>query len=213
LNLAPYLEDFGPFTVGDAPRGTFPVEYTEPHETTVVGLPDDALVSAWIASPLGHRFEVPISLPDADALPDDPQTFNYPADLALSLPGIWSLVVQVNGQTIRPARFVVQAIDGWHTLDTARDEWRDAEAIADAALWNLLESARVQCASFAPPITGFPPVTYLQAQIMQARALARSMTAQERDQLGEGEFSVTVYPLDHTIRALLRPKRGTPGRI
>lgn len=218
MNLAPYLEDFGPFTIGDAPVGVFLVEFTEPGGTTAVPLPDDALVSVFLVSPLGGRWVCPVVLPeDGSSVGQDgaPVIVEYPAALEFLEDGLWTLQVRVDGQTIRPFRFVVQAIDGWHSLDTARDEWPDANTMADAALYRLLGAAREQIEAFAPLrlTEGFPPSTWLQAQLMQARALARSMVAQSGDQIGEGDFAITVYPLDHVIRALIRPKRGTPGRM
>lgn len=216
MTLVPYLEDFGPFVVGDAPTGSFTVEFTEAGEGIVAAIPAD-VIEALILDPSGLSVDVAIER-EGSTDPDFEEEFVsalWPDGFVFSMPGVWSFVTRTAGTRSRARRFVVEGFDGWHTLDTARESWADARQLDDVTLYNLLRSARTQCAEFAPKrlLTPFPEVVVLQAQLMQARALARSLVAQANDTIGEGDFAVTVFPLDHTIRALLRPKRATPGRI
>lgn len=109
-------------------------------------------------------------------------------------------------ETVWVPSLVVEAADGWHSLDSARDEWRDAP-LDDPALFAVLDSARDQCGAFAP-LVDVVPARYRQAQLMQARALWNSGAVAQNDQLGGGDLTVTVFPMDWTVKNLLRPKRA-----
>lgn len=75
----------------------------------------------------------------------------------------------------------------------------------------LLAAARVQCEAFAPTVPeGEVPENYRVAQAMQTRALFRSQRAGGGDQFGADGMTVTVFPMDWTVKALLRPKKGAP---
>ena len=99
---------------------------------------------------------------------------------------------------------------GWHTPDSARDGWLDAPD-DDDQLWELLESARIQCEAYGPPVASPVPVNYRQAQLMQARNLWQSVRQDPGNQLGPDGMAITVFPLDWIVKALLRPKRGVPS--
>lgn len=107
---------------------------------------------------------------------------------------------------------VVHADDGWHTLPSARDEWRDAARIADRRLWVLLDIARTQVTDYAPALADgqLPPIAYREAQLMQARNLWNASRVDPSGGEGEGSFALTPFPLDWTIKQLLRPKRARP---
>jgi hypothetical protein len=72
--------------------------------------------------------------------------FTWPTTTILETPGIHQIVVSfqdalgVNVQA-EPYRFVVQAIDGWLTLEQARALWADAP-LDDVFLALLLDTAR-----------------------------------------------------------------------
>lgn len=100
--------------------------------------------------------------------------------------------------------------DGWHTLESAREQWLDAPDGPDE-LSELLESAKIQCEAYAPAVVGPVPVTYRQAQLMQARNLWQSVKSDPQGQVGPDGLAITVYPLDWIVKALLRPKRGVPS--
>lgn len=108
---------------------------------------------------------------------------------------------------------VVHADDGWHTLPSARAEWRDAGAIADRRLWVLLDIARTQVTDYAPALEPdqLPPIAYREAQLMQARNLWNASRVDAAGGSGGDEtFALTPFPLDWTIKQLLRPKRARP---
>lgn len=107
---------------------------------------------------------------------------------------------------------------GWLDTEDVRSQWLDAP-VNDDELADLLKAAWEQCAAYAPEAVGITtgavvlasvPASYKRAQLMQARALYRALIAGSNDQLGSGEFGVTVFPMDWTVKNLLRPKRGFP---
>lgn len=107
--------------------------------------------------------------------------------------------------------------------DTLAADWSDAPADPDV-LASYLSAAYDQCVSYLPqrrvdgelvavlpdPGTGREAACRL-AQIMQARAVYNSVVAGGGDQLGPDGLHVTVFPMDWTVRNLLRPRRV--GRV
>ena len=103
---------------------------------------------------------------------------------------------------------------GWLTPFEVRAEpyWPTCDVNLDTALATLLTSARIQCEAFAPALAADAviPENYRLAQAMQARALYRSTTVGSGDQFGADGLTVTVFPMDWTVKNLLRPRRGLP---
>lgn len=118
---------------------------------------------------------------------------------------------------------------GWVDLDgdDLAADWSDAPVDAEV-LATYLRAAYDQCVTYLPhrrevgglygdlvPIMPMPggdrEASCRLAQIMQARALYNSVTAGRGDQLGPDGLAVTVYPMDWTVRNLLRPRRV--GRV
>lgn len=108
---------------------------------------------------------------------------------------------------------------GWFTSADA-DDPTGPLASAWPGLYNLtgdqldlyLSAAADQCAEFAPALPPGAPIPdrYRLAQALQARALARAgTTVGGSDALGED--AATVFPMDWTVKNILRPKRGKPG--
>lgn len=91
--------------------------------------------------------------------------------------------------------------------------WPDAPLEDPATLAAMLASARVQCEQFAPDLGGdaLVPANYMHAQVLQARALYRAGMAGMDGRLGVEGQSLTLFPMDWAVKALLRPKRGVPG--
>jgi hypothetical protein len=94
----------------------------------------------------------------------------------------------------------------------AEQYWPNVSEVEDFALSSLLTSARIQCEAFAPalPEGAEVPENYRFAQALQARALYRAGLAGTGDQIGADGLTVTVFPMDWQVKALLRPKRGVP---
>lgn len=108
----------------------------------------------------------------------------------------------------------VQPYEGWASLEDAREQWPDAETMTDAELTQYLATAYEQCAAFAPALADGAttiPARYVQAQIMQARAVWRSVVAGDDNGVGPTDLTVTTFPMDWTVRGLLRPRRGVPA--
>lgn len=107
---------------------------------------------------------------------------------------------------------------GWVSVEEVRrppaaEVWRDAAGLDDETLDMLLAAAARQCDDFAPPpaVDGDRcPESFRTAHLMQARALARSFAAGGGDRVG-GELGVTVFPMDWSVKALLRPRRAVGG--
>ena len=102
-------------------------------------------------------------------------------------------------------------IDETSTLIT--ELWPDAPD--GEALTAILESAQDQCVDFAPTLVPDAeiPARYKVALVMQARAMYRSLIAGSGDQIGPDGLTVTVWPMDRTVKALLRPPRPARRRV
>lgn len=100
----------------------------------------------------------------------------------------------------------------WYTVEAARLDWRDAP-LSDTRLLDLLQVAKGQCLAYAPlPADAdpeLPPVGHRVAQLMQARNVWNaSKTDPASGGIGDDGFMVRVFPMDWTVKALLRPKRA-----
>lgn len=75
-----------------------------------------------------------------------------------------------------------------------------------------LLAALQQCSDFAPALApdALAPVNWVAAQALQTRALVRAGVVGSGDQAGGYGETVTVFPMDWTVKNLLRPKRGKP---
>lgn len=103
----------------------------------------------------------------------------------------------------------VQPYDGWASLEAARAQWADAQTMEDDELTGYLQTAYEQCVAFIEPVEGtLIPARYVQAQIMQARAVWRSIESGDDNQVGPDGLTVTVFPMDWTVKSLLRPQYG-----
>lgn len=100
-------------------------------------------------------------------------------------------------------------MDPWITEDDALvdDLWSDAPS--GETFTTLVEAAQDQCAGYAPKLKtdAAVPSRYKVALVMQARAMHRSFLAGGGDQIGPDGFTVTVWPMDRTVKALLRPPK------
>jgi len=107
----------------------------------------------------------------------------------------------------------------WYTAESSEEQTRIRGAWPDAPVQNkellgmLLDTAREQVLAFAPapaplpevgPAPG-PPPRYVLAQLMQVRNLWNAGRVNgDGDTGGEG-FTFRPYPLDNTIKAVIRP--------
>lgn len=141
---------------------------------------------------------------------------SWPHTTALATPGLYTFSFVLSGAVARtrlaPLQFVVESVDGWHTLDSAHAQWMDAPS-DDVMLYTMLDGARTAVTAYAPAIaTGAPvPLPFRQAQLMQARAVWNATKTNDQGEIGPDGQAVRVYPLDKNIRQLLRPKRAISG--
>jgi hypothetical protein len=103
----------------------------------------------------------------------------------------------------------------FHDSDSIVAEWPEAASIVSAQLQDLLDVAAEQCITYAPLAEGENvadvPDRYRLAQKLQAQALFRASQVQgDQDTEGMQGYTVTVRPMDWTVRNLLRPARGIP---
>ena len=89
--------------------------------------------------------------------------------------------------------------------------WAGAADYTVDGLGLPLYVAAVQCANFAPTLDvgATVPENWVAAQIMQCRALVRAGIVGDGDRAGDVE-GVVVFPMDWTVKNLLRPRRGVP---
>lgn len=90
--------------------------------------------------------------------------------------------------------------------------WPDSASLPLESLDHYLQVAHEECVAY---LAGRPeptptPARFVQAQIMQARARRASGLVDSSDQIGADGMTVRVYPMDRTVKALLRPRRGRP---
>lgn len=205
------LIDLGALWVGDVPlsptRADFVDEVGNPVQiddysawSATMYSPENVVLGQLIGSEHGQHLE-----------------FTWPEETILETAGVYTIVIvftDLLGVTVQcePFKFVVQDRDGWLTLETARAQWSDAP-LDDVFLAQILDAAKLQCIAYAPtlPVGALIPINYVHAQLMQARALYQSVIANQQDNVGLEGFQVRVFPLDFTIRALLRPKRAISG--
>lgn len=191
------------FYVGDNPRvmvqidpAPLAVEDFESVDAELVA-PDNSSVAA-TATFSGDSVAV--------QLPVDP--FPFPGVYGLRV----TLTTENTSQSLPSVPLVAEERTGWHTLDSAREEWRDAPD-NDAKLYDLLETAREQCARFAPALAEDTPVPsrYRVAQLMQARNVWNaSKTDPGSGGIGVDGFVIRPYPMDGTVKNVLRPKTAVP---
>ena len=151
-----------------------------------------------------------------DGDPVDQIVLEWPATTVFATPGLYTLTVTLIGDTAReklaPVYIVAQEDNGWHTLDSARDEWGVGHAPqSDRRLFQMLELARQQVAAYAPALDddAAVPLNYRQGQLMQAVNLynaARVDPASGGD--ADDEFVLRPYPLDWMVKQVLRPARA-----
>lgn len=113
-------------------------------------------------------------------------------------------------EQLAPIYVVIQADDGWLTVDTIRVTWIDADTISDHQLWQLLSIARDQILEYAPTLAqgAKVPLNYVRAQELQARNLYNAGKVDPSNGgMGDDTFVIRPFPLDWSIKQLLRPQK------
>ena len=195
-----------PFYLDDIPAEPFVIE---PPET--VSLEQFTAAEALLIDPTGASTVLAASIEDDEAVHIDPPAAGFDVE------GLWKLRATLTNATARQqlpdAGIVVQDPDsGWHTLDSVRAEWPDADIIPDPSLWALLATSKLQVVTFAPALTDDAPIPlhYREAQRIQARNIWTAAKVSPDGGLGGDDFIVRPFPLDWHVKQILRPRRGVP---
>jgi hypothetical protein len=141
----------------------------------------------------------------------------WPSHTIFETPGIYSLaVILSNGvdalERLAPVYIVAQLVDGWMTVDGAREVWRDAPS-DDARLAQILDLAKQQVLAYAPTLAADAPVpaNYREGQLMQSRNLWNAGRVDPSSGgIGEEDFVIRPFPLDWMVKQVLRPASGKP---
>lgn len=142
----------------------------------------------------------------------------WPATSLFDEAGLYGIRITLTAAGGQQQRIpVVQVVaqddsDGWNSLDTARDLWADAPR-SDLALYEVLEVAKNEILNFAPELSEDAPIpnSYRRAQLMNARDVWNASKVDAGSgELGEETFAIRPFPLDWSIKQILRPRRGAP---
>lgn len=140
----------------------------------------------------------------------------WPTQSVLTVAGCYTIRVTLSHaannlqERLAPIYVVIQADDGWLTVDTIRITWIDADTISDHQLWQLLDIARHQILEYAPTLAEDEkvPLNYVRAQELQARNLYNAGKVDPSNGgMGEDTFIIRPFPLDWSIKQLLRPQK------
>jgi hypothetical protein len=109
----------------------------------------------------------------------------------------------------------VQALDGWHTIGSARSEWDGAKHLTDWRLFVLLETSKRECIAYLPAMLppARPQLAHREAQLLHARNRnAASRIDPASGDAGVDGYAAGPFPLDWAVKQLLRPARRL-GRV
>lgn len=152
------------------------------------------------------------------ALLTDP-SIDVPATPDPDYPGLWlpagTLIPDLDHPGLYLGVDTGPEIADW--IVTGDDErlielWPGSIDLTPIAIEIVLDAARQQCETYAPTLpagTGLP-ARYILAQALQAKSLVTAGFTAAGDQAGGYDQGVTVYPMDWTVRNLLRPRQGRP---
>lgn len=201
----------GPFWVGDIPAGPLTITVTD-DDGLAADLSDFTGVTVACTSPLGATVDG-----FTGSISGSTVLVAFPDDSPFAASGVYTLQVTLTSddlwQTLPLERMIVQAVDGWVTLDDARAKWRDAPA-DDDTLFELLEIAKQQVVEFAPTaydddgnvITTPALMNYRLAQRMQARNLWNANQVDPGNgQIGADTFVIRPFPMDWVVKNIIRP--------
>lgn len=145
------------YWVDDIPAETLDIELDLPD----VDLALFPAVEAKLTNPEGAEVSLTGATFAIDAEGDIPVvTVNWGSPSRFVIPGLHQLQLTLvgfgqNRQRIAPEGIVVEELDGWHNLASARTQWADAP-YDDVQLHELLTIAAEQCLEYAPALPTVP---------------------------------------------------------
>jgi hypothetical protein len=151
---------------------------------------------------------------------DDPEpiiTVSWGSVTPFALAGLYQLAVTLHGAAGAQAMLpnfpiIVEAEDGWLTMSSLRRNWRDAP-VDDEDVFELLSLSRAAVIEFAPVLAegAIIPANYRKGQRMQARNTWNAAVVDPSNgQIGDDTFVIRPYPLDWSVKQILRPKPAVP---
>lgn len=197
------------YWVGDVPA--VPVLLSPARDGRHVDLELFTEATAELLSPTGATWAATAQLVDDT---DEGRVVSVLVPGQLTVAGIYwlalTLVTATGGSERYRLPVVVQAANGWHSLDSARAQWPDALELDDARLFTLLEVSRIECAAYGPalPAGELPPLNYLEAQLTHARNRNAAWRVDAVSGSEDGTYNIGVHPLDWVVKQLLRPERA-----
>lgn len=205
-----YIETSAPsFVVADVPL--------VPLELTITDAPDGT-TGASVTWELEDGSADPVNIGGATFV-DGVVTFSLPAE-ALADAGVVAVAVTLTTdaggrERLEPLRIPVEPPSSkFLTLAELRARWADAPE-DNATLYDLSQAAIASILDWAPDDPDDPEAPsrsrYRRAHVMQARAAWQASTGTTSDQLGDGEFAVTIYPLDWHVKNTLRGRDPAGG--
>lgn len=208
------------YYVGDIPAEDLVIEPARGGETVDLAPFTEADTEVVLRTFEGDPVEADF-LVTFDTGEEDLVILEWPATTVFETPGLYTLTIALVNDTpgaeareqLAPVYLVVQEEDGWHTLDSARVEWADAEGLSDISLFRLLELARQQIIAYAPALADgvAVPSNYKRGQLMQARNLLNAIRVDPASGgVGEDTFVLRPFPLDWTVKQVVRPERAVP---
>jgi hypothetical protein len=106
----------------------------------------------------------------------------------------------------------------WMTPDEVRERWRDAPANEDYLL-EVMDTAKVQVLTYGPAaiavaIAADPaavPESYRLAHLVQTRNLWNAVKSDPMNQgIGDEGFIIRPFPMDWTVKNMVRPLSAKP---
>ncbi|WIB68799.1 hypothetical protein DEI93_07155 [Curtobacterium sp. MCBD17_035] len=180
-------ESIGPFHIGDSP--TTPVE---------LALSGDEAFDLYTSADVTLTNATGTTVASWTDLPIDEEAITILVSIpvgSFQTAGIYHLTPRLIGHgtvTLPGVPVIVEANDGWHTVESARGEW--AGAPDDAALFTLLNIAKGQVLAYAPRLTSNVPDAYRKAQVMQARNLYNASSTDPNGSWNGGDMVIRTAP-------------------
>lgn len=204
-----YIETTAPaFVAGDAP--------VAPLELTIADAPEGTTgASATWELETGSAPAVDIA---GVTFADGVVSFALPA-AAVADAGVVAVLVTLTApggsERLEPLRVAVEpASSKFLTLAELRSRWADAPE-DNATLYDLSQSAIEAILDWAPDDPDDPETPtrsqYRKAHKMQCVSAWNAETGTTSDTLGDGEYAVTIYPLDWHVKNTLRSRDPSGG--
>lgn len=196
------------YYVGDIPAHDLVIEPAR-------DLEDFDTASATLTSP-DPDVEEPITL-DADIV-EETIVIAWPEEPVLLFAGMYELRITLETTEGASERLPMVGIivqddsDGWHSLDSVREDWVDAPD-NDRWLFELLQIAKTQCVEWIDEVEEDEAPDAFSCRLgqrMQSRNIWNASMVAAGGDLGDGTFAIVPRPLDWEVKQILTPRTRIP---